>query len=121
MTEASLSFIATTTRSSGISEKRSVASVAKKGRIEERVSSSKSYRCVWIRKRECGIQDGNIAIPGSKNPAHIKDNFALFDFALTDEEMAKIAALDQQKRYYHSTPELLEQYVQMVPPVDEQK
>lgn len=67
------------------------------------------------------IQDGNIVIPGSKNPDHIKDNFALFDFELTDEEMAEIAALDQQKRYYHSTPELLEQYVQMVPPVDDQK
>ena len=67
------------------------------------------------------IQAGNIVIPGSKNPDHIKDNFALFDFELTDEEMSKIAALDQQKRYYHSTPELLEQYVSMVPPVDEQK
>ena len=67
------------------------------------------------------IQDGNIVIPGSKNPAHIKDNFNLFDFALTDDEMAKIAALDQQKRYYTSTPELLKQYAEMVPPVDEQK
>ena len=37
------------------------------------------------------IQSGNIVIPGSKNPAHIKDNFALFDFALTEEEMAEIA------------------------------
>ena len=67
------------------------------------------------------IQEGNIVIPGSKNPDHIRDNFALFDFELTAEEMAKIAELDQQKRYYHSTPELLEKYVQMVPPVDEQK
>ena len=67
------------------------------------------------------IQDGNIVIPGSRNPAHIKDNFNLFDFALTDDEMAKIAALDQQKRYYTSTPELLKQYAEMVPPVDEQK
>lgn len=67
------------------------------------------------------IQEENIVIPGSKNPEHIKDNFALFDFALTDEEMSKIAALDQQKRYYYSTPELLNKYVQMVPPVDEQK
>lgn len=67
------------------------------------------------------VQDGNIVIPGSKNPAHIKDNFAIFDFELTDEEMAKISALDQQKRYYHSTPELLEKYASMVPPVDEQK
>ena len=46
------------------------------------------------------IQSGNIVIPGSKNPEHIKANLDLFDFALTDEEMARIAALDQQKRYY---------------------
>ena len=67
------------------------------------------------------IQDGNIVIPGSKNPAHIQDNFDLFDFALTDEEMRQIAAMDQQKRYYHSTPEMLKAYAEMVPPVDEQK
>ena len=67
------------------------------------------------------IQAGNIVIPGSKNPAHIKDNFNLFDFALTDDEMAKIIALDKQKRYYTSTPEMLKKYAEMVPPVDEQK
>lgn len=67
------------------------------------------------------IQDGNVVIPGSKNPAHIRDNFALFDFALTDEEMARIAAMDAQKRYYTATPENLAGYAAMVPPVDEQK
>ena len=67
------------------------------------------------------IQSGNIVIPGSKNPDHIKANLDLFDFALTDEEMEKIAAMDQQKRYYHSTPEMLKKYAEMVPPVDEQK
>ena len=35
------------------------------------------------------IQEGNIIIPGSKNSDHIKDNFDIFDFSLTDEEMAK--------------------------------
>ena len=65
------------------------------------------------------IQAGNIVIPVSKNPAHIKDNFNLFDFALTDDEMAKITALDKQKRYYTSTPEMLKKYAEMVPPVDE--
>lgn len=67
------------------------------------------------------IQDGNIVIPGSKNPAHIRDNFNLFDFALTDNEMTQIAAMDKQKRYYTSTPEMLNSYVKMVPPVDTQK
>ena len=67
------------------------------------------------------IQAGNIVIPGSKNPDHIRDNFALFDFALTDEEMAQIAALDKHTRYYTSTPEMLRRYVEMVPDVDGQK
>lgn len=67
------------------------------------------------------IQDGNIVIPGSKNPNHIKENFDIFDFALTDVEMEQIAAMDKQKRYYTSTPELLEKNVTMVPDVDGQK
>ncbi len=60
-------------------------------------------------------------IPGSKNPDHIRDNFDLFDFALTDEEMAQVAAVDKNKRYYTSTPQMLEGYVKMVPDVDGQK
>lgn len=67
------------------------------------------------------IQDGNIVIPGSKNPEHIKANFDLFDFSLTDDEMKRISAMDKQKRYYTSTPEMLKKYAEMVPPVDEQK
>ena len=67
------------------------------------------------------IQDGNIVIPGSKNPTHIQANFDLFDFALTDEEMDKIAAMNKNASYYTSTPEMLKRYAETVPPVDEQK
>ena len=67
------------------------------------------------------IQAGNIVIPGSKNPVHIQDNFELFDFTLTQQEMMRIAELDQHKRYYINTPELLKKYAEMVPPVDGQK
>ena len=67
------------------------------------------------------IQAGNIVIPGSKNPAHIKANFDLFDFALTEEEMASVAKLNKNVRYYTSTPEMLKHYAEIVPPVDEQK
>lgn len=67
------------------------------------------------------IQTGNIVIPGSKNPVHIQDNFELFDFTLTQQEMMRIAELDQHKRYYINTPELLKKYAEMVPPVDGQK
>ena len=67
------------------------------------------------------IQAGNVVIPGSKNPEHIRANFELFDFDLTDTEMAEIAALDKNMRYYTSTPDMLKAYAKMVPPVDEQK
>ena len=67
------------------------------------------------------IQAGNVVIPGSKNPDHIKANLDLFDFALTESEMEEIAALNKDKCYYTSTPELLKQYAEMVPPVDTQK
>lgn len=67
------------------------------------------------------IQCGTVVIPGSKNPDHIRTNFDLFDFALTDGEMAEIAAVNRDKRYYVSTPEMLEGYVKRVPDVDGQK
>ena len=67
------------------------------------------------------LQSDNIVIPGSKNPDHIRDNFDLFDFSLTDEEMAQIAALDKGVRYYTSTPEMLKKYAEMIPDVDGQK
>lgn len=65
-------------------------------------------------------QVGNIVIPGSKNPDHIRANFDLFDFELTGEELAAVAALNKNVRYYTSTPEMLEAYARIVPPVDEQ-
>ena len=59
------------------------------------------------------VQSGNIIIPGSKNTEHIKDNADIFDFALTNEEMQKIAKLNKNKRYYIPNPELLASYATM--------
>ncbi len=67
------------------------------------------------------VQAGNVVIPGSKNPEHIKANLNLFDFTLTDDEMASVSGINKDKRYYTSTPELLQKYVEMVPDVDSQK
>ena len=65
-------------------------------------------------------QVGNIVIPGSKKPDHIRANIDLFDFELTDEELAAVATLNKNVRYYTSTPEMLKAYAQIVPPVEEQ-
>lgn len=66
-------------------------------------------------------QFGNIVIPGSTNPAHIKDNADIFDFKLTDEEMAEIAKLNKNVRYYNATPEQVASYAAMAPDFDAQK
>ena len=55
-------------------------------------------------------QMGFAVIPGSKNVDHIRDNLDIFDFSLTDDEMAEIAKLDKGKRYYHRTDDQLEQF-----------
>ncbi len=52
-------------------------------------------------------QMGFVVIPGSKNVDHIKDNLDILDFKLTDEEMAQVAKLDKDERYYHRTDEQL--------------
>ena len=55
-------------------------------------------------------QMGFAVIPGSKNIDHIRDNLDIFDFTLTEGEMAEIAKLDNGKRYYHRTDDQLEQF-----------
>jgi diketogulonate reductase-like aldo/keto reductase len=41
-----------------------------------------------------GLQQGRSVIPKSTKPARIAENFAVFDFELTDEELSAIDALD---------------------------
>ena len=40
------------------------------------------------------VQEGRNAIPKSTNPDRIRENLAVFDFALTDEQVAALDALD---------------------------
>ncbi len=59
------------------------------------------------------VQSGNVIFPGSRNPAHIRDNFNIFDFTLTDEEMAEIAKVNKNVRYYNATIEEAQKYTNM--------
>ncbi|MBQ7993383.1 MAG: aldo/keto reductase [Solobacterium sp.] len=59
------------------------------------------------------VQSGDVIFPGSRNPAHIRDNFNIFDFKLTDEEMAEIAKVDKNVRYYNATIEEAQKYAKM--------
>lgn len=66
-------------------------------------------------------QMGFIVIPGSKNPVHIRDNFNIFDFELTANEMVQIAKLDTDKRYYNRTDGVLLQFANWTPNLDNQE
>jgi len=44
------------------------------------------------------LQQGRNAIPKSTNPGRIAENFAVFDFVLSDEELARLDALDTGRR-----------------------
>lgn len=45
------------------------------------------------------LQRGLIVIPGSGDPEHIAENTQLYDFALSDAEMAQIDALDRDENH----------------------
>ena len=45
------------------------------------------------------IQAGYVAIPGSKNKNHIAENFSVFDFNLTAEDMKLMRGLNKNRRF----------------------
>lgn len=67
------------------------------------------------------IQEGNVVIPGSRNPKHIYENFDIFDFELTEDEIAEISKLDKNVRYYNGTPEIIASYKQWAPDFNAQE
>ena len=57
------------------------------------------------------LQAGNIAIPGSSNPNHIRENFDIFGFELTEEEMQSIKTLDRGHGVLEYTDEVGELFL----------
>ena len=45
------------------------------------------------------LQAGYIVIPGSSNPDHILENYSIFDFELSEENMRDIANINKSQRY----------------------
>lgn len=54
------------------------------------------------------IQMGFCPVPGSKSPAHMQENGEIFGFALTPEEMERIAGINRHTPFYKVTPESLQ-------------
>lgn len=49
------------------------------------------------------IQSGHIVFPKTTNPQHMQDNLNIFDFELTNPDMAVVDALDKNQRYFNMT------------------
>ena len=45
------------------------------------------------------LQAGNICIPGSSNEQHILEDYDVWDFELTENEMARMTALEKDERF----------------------
>jgi D-xylose reductase len=46
-----------------------------------------------------GVQRGTAVIPKTSRPERLRENFAIFDFALTAGEMDAISALNRNRRF----------------------
>jgi D-xylose reductase len=46
-----------------------------------------------------GVQRGTAVIPKTSRPERLRENLAVFDFELSDEEMQAISALDHHRRF----------------------
>lgn len=64
------------------------------------------------------IQEGNIIFPKSTNPQHIKDNFNIFDFELTADEMKQIESLDNGQRFFNMSLDEMERTLGTYKPAD---
>lgn len=62
------------------------------------------------------LQRGIVVIPKSVHIERMIENFNVFDFALSDEEMAIMATLDKKQSSFfsHTDPNMVEWFVQMV-------
>lgn len=62
------------------------------------------------------LQRGIVIIPKSTHIERMEENFNVFDFQLTDEDMAAIAALDKKQSSFfsHTEPGMVEWFVKMV-------
>ncbi len=69
----------------------------KDGLLQE-IGSTHGKNAAQVTIRWLLQQNGIVCLPKSGNPEHIRQNFDVFDFELSEEEMERISALNKGKR-----------------------
>jgi diketogulonate reductase-like aldo/keto reductase len=62
------------------------------------------------------VQEGRSAIPKSVKPQRIAENFDIFDFELTAEEIAEIGGLDTGSSTWRTSAEMDDRYASFTIP-----
>ena len=75
-----------------------------------------AFKCLYGLNRFFLLQNGVVVIPKSTHEERMQENFNVFDFVLTDEEMKQIEALDTGKSLFfsHYSPETVEWFMSIV-------
>lgn len=78
--------------------------------------ASKYHKTVAQVMLRWNIQRGVVVIPKTTHIERMKENFDVFDFALTNEDMSAISSLDKAESLFfsHNDPNMIEWFVKMV-------
>ncbi len=66
--------------------------------VLERIAAAHGKSTAQVALR-WAMQRGTIPIPKTQSPDHLRENFDIFEFVLTPEELTAISDLDQHKRF----------------------
>lgn len=66
--------------------------------VLERIAAAHGKSTAHVALR-WAMQRGTIPIPKTQSPDHLRENFDIFEFVLTPEELTAISDLDQHKRF----------------------
>jgi len=66
--------------------------------VLERIATAHGKSTAQVALR-WAMQRGTIPIPKTQSPDHLRENFDIFEFVLTPEELTAISDLDQHKRF----------------------
>ena len=72
-------------------------------------------KCETIRNevQKIMIENGYIPVPGSRSKEHIIENFDIFDFSLSKEDLKELDNLNKEEPFHKRSEEAFKRYLTM--------